>query len=153
MGATRGYSVLNGLLWLTFGVTGMHAVLDAIIPHEIVAGVILIIGFSMASQCVQSVPSRWYPAVLVGIIICFSDYMLGSGLVNTDFKLLGNGYIFISFFYTFFLMMLTDRWFLAAAGVFLALLLCAFIGLIHADALSFEYNQWGTIYGSEKLYG
>jgi hypothetical protein len=153
MGATRGYSVLNGILWLAFGLFGIHGFLNAIIPHEIVAGVIVLIGFSMASQCIQSVPPRWYAAVLVGIVICFGDYITNSGVSKADFRLLGNGYVFLSFLYTFFLMMLTDRWFLAAAGVFLALLLCALVGLIHADQVSAEYNEWGTLHGSEGMYG
>merc|ERR1711953_1092123 len=143
----------NGLLWLIFGLFGIHALADVLIPHEIVSGVLVVIGFSMAAQCVKSVPSRWYPAVLVGLGVCFSDYMLGSGLVNTDVELLGKGYVFISFFYTFLLMMLTDRWFLAAAGIFFALLVCSFVGLIHAKGMNVKYNEFGTLHGSETMYG
>jgi len=149
MGATRGYSFLNGFLWLIIGVFGIHAVLDAIVPHEIVSGIIVVIGFCMAAQAMESVPERWYPAVLFGICVCFSDYMLAGGMANQDIKFLGNGYIFVSLLYTFFLMMLTDRWFLAAAGVFMALLVFSFFGITHGALVEVRYNKYGTLVGSE----
>mmetsp|Transcript_68313 Transcript_68313/g.193531 ORF Transcript_68313/g.193531 Transcript_68313/m.193531 type:complete len:582 (+) Transcript_68313:67-1812(+) len=154
MGATRGYSLLNGVLWLIFGLFGFHALLDAIVPHEIVAGVLIVIGFSMAAQVVAVSPERWYPAVLVGLAICFSDFIIGGmGSSNKDIPLLGNGYVWVSLFYALFLMMLTDRWFLAAALTFLTMVGATFIGLIHASKMNVKYNSQGTIIGSEAMFG
>jgi len=151
MGATRGYSLLNGILWLILGLLGFHAFLDAIIPHEIVSGILVVIGFSMASQVVSCSPTRWYPAVLVGMSICFSDYIIGANTANNDMPLLGNGYVWVSLFYALFLMMLTDRWFIAAALTFLVMAGASFIGLIHAAKLNFKYSDKGTIIGSEQV--
>jgi len=153
MGATRGYSLVNGIMWLFFGLFGFHALLDAIIPHEIVCGILIVIGFSMAAQVVSASPKRWYPAVLVGMGICFSDFIIGgmqSG--NADIPLLGNGYVWVSLFYTLFLMMLTDRWFLFAAGTFVAMAAASFFGLIHAAKMNVKYNDKGTIIGSEAMF-
>ena len=108
MGATRGYSLANGVLRLAFGMFGMHALVDSLVPHEITSGVIVVIGFTMTAQVLHSVPQRWYPAVLVGICVVTADYLVASGVSKaSEFKLLGNGYVFISFLYTFFLMMLS----------------------------------------------
>ncbi|CAE8629384.1 unnamed protein product [Polarella glacialis] len=146
MGATRGYSLLNGLLWLLFGLFGFHAVIDAILPHEIFSGVLVVVGFAMAAQTIESVPKRWYPATLIGLAIMFSEFITGGmGSKNIGMRFLASGHIFISLFYTFFLMMLTDRWFLAAAGVFICLFVFSFVGLIHAEKLSVEYDQFGSI--------
>jgi len=152
MGATRGYSLLNGLLWVIFGLFGVHAVIDKIIPYEVVSGILIVVGFSMASQVVACSPARWYPAVLVGMGICFSDYIIGGfGASTPDIRLLGSGYVWISLFYSLFLMMLTDRWFLAAALTFVVLAGATFIGLIHAAEMNYKYNDKGTIQGSENM--
>ena len=152
MGATRGYSVVNGAMWLVLGFSGMHALVDALVPHEIVSGVLVVIGFSMASQTVASAPPRWYPAVLLGMAICFSDFMVASGVQDAyAFRTLGNGYVFISFLYTFLLMMLIDRWFLHAMAILIVLLLCASCGLIHAERLSLRYTRTGTLAGNEAM--
>mmetsp|Transcript_29690 Transcript_29690/g.84968 ORF Transcript_29690/g.84968 Transcript_29690/m.84968 type:complete len:573 (+) Transcript_29690:87-1805(+) len=153
MGATRGYSLLNGILWLIFGLFGFHALLDAIVPHEIVCGILIVIGFSMASQVIACSPPRWFPAVLVGMSICFSDYIIGGmGSPNPDVPLLGNGYVWVSLFYALFLMMLTDRWFLAAALTFMTMSAATFIGLIHAAKMNVKYTSSGTIRGSEMMF-
>eukprot|EP00854_Cymbomonas_tetramitiformis_P006179 gene6179-7408_t len=44
MGAGRGYSLLNGVAYYIMCLFGMHALLDAIIPHESVLGVICFVG-------------------------------------------------------------------------------------------------------------
>ncbi|CAE8629716.1 unnamed protein product [Polarella glacialis] len=154
MGATHGYSLLNGLLWLVFGLFGIHAVVDAILPHEIFGGVLVVIGFAMASQTIESVPKRWYPATLIGLAIMFSEFIVGGmSSPNMGMRFLASGHLFISLFYTFLLMMLTDRWFLAAAGVFIALFVFSFVGLIHAQKLSVEYDQHGGIKDQNAYFG
>merc|ERR1712083_411121 len=131
---------------LILGVCGFHAFIDTIIPHEIVSGIVVVIGFSMASQVIAITPQRWYPAILVGLGICFPDYLVGAFQVGSlDIALLKNGYVWISLLYAWFLAILIDRWFLAASGVFVLLALATTTGLIHAPKLSLEYNDKGTI--------
>jgi len=152
MGATRGYSLLNGILWLVFGLFGVHAFLQAIIPNEVVSGILIVVGFSMASQVVAVSPPRWYPAVLLGMAVAFSDFIIGGmGGTNTDILLLGNGYVWICLLVSWFLIMLTDRWFLGATVAFAVCFIATFIGLIHANQMNYKYDDKGTIYGSEGL--
>lgn len=152
MGAKRGYSVLNGFLYLIFGIFGLQGVIDAFLPHECVLGVIVVIGFSMAAQVVESVPPRWYACVILGMLIGVADYGAGGlGSASVELSFMANGYIWISFLYTFVLMLLTDRWFLGAAGVFAVMVPLTFIGLIHARKLNVKYDNKGTIQGEENL--
>jgi len=152
MGATRGYSLLNGVVWLVFGLFGVHALLQAIIPNEVVAGILIVVGFSMAAQVCASSPVRWYPAALLGMAIAFSDFIIGGmGGTNTDIILLGNGYVWICLLYSWFLMMLTDRWFLGASLAFVVCAVATFFGVIHANEMNFKYTDKGTINGSEGL--
>merc|ERR1712151_738297 len=74
MGATRGYSLLNGTIYLLMGFFGLHSVLGALIPHQAVLGIILIVGLSIASQTVASCPTRWFPAFFLSSIIGMADW-------------------------------------------------------------------------------
>merc|ERR1719440_809973 len=67
LGGTRGYSFLNGFMWLIIGGVSLHPLLDAILPHEIILGVLVAIGMSIAAINFEVCPKRWYPAVLIGM--------------------------------------------------------------------------------------
>lgn len=151
MGAKRGYSLACGAVNFLLGMFGLHSIVDAILPHEIVSGVLICIGIGMASECFYAVPKRWYPAVALGLTICFADFIVSNGVVAAVVQVVQNGYVFSSFLYCFLVMMVIDRWFLGAAAVSLILALTALVGLIHAEKLSFEYHEDGTIKGSEAL--
>merc|ERR1712217_242350 len=139
---------------MVFGLFGVHSFIGAVVPHEAILGIIFVVGFSMVAQVIESVPRRWYPAVLVGMIIGVCDYAVaGLNSPNKDVVFLQNGYLFISFFYTFFCMMLIDRWFLAATWIFLVMVPFTAVGIIHAGVLNFKYNSRGTIVGNEDQGG
>lgn len=154
MGAKRGYSLLNGITYFVMGLFGFHGIIGAILPTEAVVPVLMLVGFGIASQAVESVPPRWYPAVILGMVIGISDYAVGGlGASNLNITFLSNGYLFMSFFYAFFLMMLIDRWFLYAMTVFLVMALFAYIGILHAANLNVKYDDRGTIKDNENQGG
>ncbi|KAL1526145.1 hypothetical protein AB1Y20_014873 [Prymnesium parvum] len=143
-GATRGYSLLNGVVYFVMGMTGLHGMLNAVLPHEIVLGVLVCIGFTIASQCVEVVPRRWIPAVMIGLAIAWSDYMVVNGADNTfgagnDIAILGASYVWVAMFWTFALMMLIDRWFVSATVIFLIMAALTSCGVMHSAQISFEY--------------
>jgi len=74
MGGSRGYSVLNGILFFLIGISGFHAVLDAIIPREAVVPVVAFVGLMMASETIEITPKRWRPAILLGMLIPMFDW-------------------------------------------------------------------------------
>ena len=65
-------------------------------------------------------PPRWYPAVILGIALCFSDLMINPAIGGSTpgVSQIAVGYVFKSFGTAWVLMMLTDRWFKASALVF-----------------------------------
>lgn len=144
-GATRGYSVVNGLCWFIVGMAGMHALLDALIPHEILLGSLVCVGFVIVQQTFEAAPPRWYPAVAIGICICFSDYITNlMGLTpNKDVQVFAVGYVWTSCLWSFALMMLTDRWFGASAIIFFVLGTFSAIGVVHSSQPGFEYDKTG----------
>lgn len=139
-GGTRGYSLVNGILFFIMGMAGLHPLVDGILPHEIILGVIICIGFTIAGQCIEETPKRWYPAVLLGLAITFSDIMGVNG-VSGNTPIWQNGYIFVSMLYTFLFCMLADRWFWSAAWILIIMALCTSFGLIHSRQLELDYKD------------
>jgi AGZA family xanthine/uracil permease-like MFS transporter len=143
-GATRGYSVLNGALYCVMGLFGLHAVLDAGLPHEIVLGVLVCVGFMIVQQTIECVPERWYPATMIGIAVCFTDWTMtntadGSPPV-VGLRTFDEGYIVNSLLLTFLLMMLTDRWYLHAVVILILMAVLTFIGIMHSDLVMVDFK-------------
>lgn len=74
MGGSRGYSLLNGILFFIIGISGFHAILDAIIPREAVVPLVAFVGIMMASETIEITPRRWRPAILLGMLIPVFDW-------------------------------------------------------------------------------
>lgn len=148
-GATRGYSLINGLMYFIVGMVGAHGLLDAIIPHEILLGSLVCVGFVIVQQTFEEAPSRWYPAVAIGICICFSDFIVNlMGLTpDPSIKVFSSGYVWVSFLWTWFFMMLTDRWFKMAALVFVILGCMTAVGFCHSAQAGFVYDADGMHVG------
>eukprot|EP00929_Paragymnodinium_shiwhaense_P042741 TRINITY_DN2206_c0_g2_i10.p1 TRINITY_DN2206_c0_g2~~TRINITY_DN2206_c0_g2_i10.p1 ORF type:complete len:633 (-),score=74.48 TRINITY_DN2206_c0_g2_i10:470-2368(-) len=152
MGATRGYSLLNGFSYAVISALGLHAVLAACIPHEAVLGVICFIGLSIAAHTVKLCPKRWYPAFFAGAVIGFADWSISTlapekGGVNSPLGFLKEGGLFISFLYTWGFSALTDRRFALSAYVWALAAALASVGIIHATAIN-GWDSTGTIKGT-----
>jgi len=75
MGASRGYGLLNGVIFFVIGITGSHGLLNAIIPRETVVVVVMFVGFMIAAETVDLTPKRWRPAVILGMMIPSFDWV------------------------------------------------------------------------------
>jgi len=148
MGAGKGYSLLNGCLYLLMGWTGLHAFLNALIPHEAVLGIIAFVGLSIASQACELCP-RWYPAFFAGAVVAFTDWAGVSqyepNAYDKKLAFLHDGYLFISLFLMLGLTTLTDRKFLQSASVWFSAAVCFSFGLIHSKKLGWP----GSIEGKD----
>jgi len=146
-GATRGYSALCGIFFLVFGLSGLYGILDSLIPHDIYVGILACIGMLIAGQCVEVTPKRWYPAIMMGLAICWSDMIQVWGADNrpftdgvNDILVLSPSYLWTSMLWTFLLMMLIDRWWASATVILLVMTFLTSVGLIHSGEISVDYT-------------
>eukprot|EP00929_Paragymnodinium_shiwhaense_P042735 TRINITY_DN2206_c0_g1_i2.p1 TRINITY_DN2206_c0_g1~~TRINITY_DN2206_c0_g1_i2.p1 ORF type:complete len:400 (-),score=16.74 TRINITY_DN2206_c0_g1_i2:10-1209(-) len=152
MGATRGYSLLNGIAYAVAGAFGLHAMLAAVIPHEAVLGCICFVGLAITESTLKICPKRWYPAFFVGTILSFADFSITAlapdkGGVNSPLGFLKEGYLFISLLYTWGFTTLTDRHFAGSACVWAATAAFASVGIIHSPSVG-AWDHTGTVKNS-----
>merc|ERR1711988_795528 len=93
---------------------------------------------------IESVPVRWYPATMIGIAVCFTDWIQtntadGSPPV-AGLRTFDEGYIVNSLLLTFLLMMLTDRWYLHAVVILILMAVLTFIGIMHSDLVMVDFK-------------
>eukprot|EP00397_Hematodinium_sp_SG-2012_P028397 GEMP01029895.1.p1 GENE.GEMP01029895.1~~GEMP01029895.1.p1 ORF type:complete len:624 (+),score=109.36 GEMP01029895.1:220-2091(+) len=148
-GAGRGYSLMNGIVYLVFGIFGFHSLIAAFIPPEAVLGVIAFVGLMIAKQTIELTPPPWLPAILVGCIPPFASVLAANG--NNFSKrgalgisLLEGGYLFTSLLWTVAFIAVTDRKLLHAAGYWGICALLATFGVIHSKTLGIM-DKTGTI--------
>ena len=76
MGAGRGYSILNGFMFLITSTFGIVAVLAGVIPVPVIAPILVFVGISMVSQAFGSVERKYFPAVTLAMIPYFANYVM-----------------------------------------------------------------------------
>src|SRR5690606_16275640 len=63
--AGRGYSIVNGIVFLVGSTLGIIAAMSAIIPLPVVAPILVFVGMSMVSQAFTSIPTKHFPAAVL----------------------------------------------------------------------------------------
>lgn len=76
MGAGRGYSILNGVVYLLAAMFGLVAAMSAIIPVAVVAPILVFVGVSMVSTAFQSNETKYFPAVAISMLPYVSNYLM-----------------------------------------------------------------------------
>ncbi|MCC5909233.1 MAG: NCS2 family permease [Clostridiaceae bacterium] len=76
MNAGRGYSVLNGGVFILASLFGIVAALSRIIPVPVIAPILVFVGISMVAQAFASVPHRHYPAVVIAMFPYLANYIM-----------------------------------------------------------------------------
>lgn len=144
MGAGRGYSILNGLVYAVATMFGLIAMLAAIIPVSVVAPILVFVGMSMIATAFQTNDTRYYPAVALAMLPYFGNYVMtrfnntaGEAVANISSGIvpLGQGAMFTAILIGAMTVATIDHQFRKAA-IFAA---CAagfsFVGLMHAPRL------------------
>lgn len=167
-GARLGYSLLNGvaLLFITF--TGLISLLLEVIPVESILPILVYIGIVISSQAFSSVPSKYYPAIVVAIIPWLADWtrnavdiVLGAagtsatqvgyealktaGINYGGMLSLGSGSIIIGMLLGTFTVYIIDHKFIHAAGASFIGGVLAFFGIIHSSRVGINVNLEMTI--------
>ncbi len=155
MNAGRGYSVVNGFVFLiasTFGIIGAMA---KMIPLPVIAPILVFVGMSMVSQAFGSVKKEHYPAVVLAMFPPYlANYLAGkfSGsapealeAVSTSVMPLSQGAMFTAIIWGAMLAYIIDDELEKAAKVSLVGAAMAAIGFIHAPKLAFLYDYKFTL--------
>jgi AGZA family xanthine/uracil permease-like MFS transporter len=147
--ARRGYSIINGIVFLIASMFGIIAVLSEIIPLPVIAPILVFVGMSMVVQSFTSVPKRHFPAVVLAMIPYLANYMQSKfansapealEAVSTAIIPLGNGAMFIALIWGAILVFIIDNEFIKASVTSVIAALLAAIGLIHAPKLSLFHD-------------
>ncbi|MFQ5413376.1 MAG: NCS2 family permease [Phycisphaerae bacterium] len=158
LGARAGYSVLNGLVIAVICLTGVVALVGALVPIEVGIGIVLWIGLIITAQAFQTTPRAHAPAVAIGLFPAIAAWgatvalgvfgaargatlqsLLGAdraahtnGFLLHGLIVLERGYIFTCMFGAAAAACLIDRKFLPAGAWYAAAALLTLTGLCHA---------------------
>ncbi|GAK12845.1 uracil permease [Geomicrobium sp. JCM 19039] len=76
MGAGRGYSLLNGIVFAIAAVFGLIGALSSVIPTAAVAPILVFAGVSMLATAFHSNAKKYYPAVVIAILPYVANYIM-----------------------------------------------------------------------------
>jgi len=153
MNAGRGYSVLNGVVFLLASTLGIIAAMSKIIPIAVIAPILVFVGISMVSQAFNSVEKKHFPAVVIAMFPYFANYIMtrfngaaGEVVANLSSGIvpLGQGAMFTGLIWGAILVFIIDDKFDHAAYAAIAGALLSAVGFMHAPKLSlfFDYQYF-----------
>jgi len=166
LGARTGYSLLNGIFFVTITLFGMVNLINKVVPMEAGIAIVLWIGIIISAQAYQATPREHAPAVVVGLFPAFAAWGLnvlkqgymgaGTTLAEQAMKgvpingftgmiALNSGFIFTSMILSAISVFLIERDFLKASFWSLAGAVLSFFGLIHTYI--FSGNDVLPLYG------
>ncbi|SEM75083.1 putative MFS transporter, AGZA family, xanthine/uracil permease [Mesobacillus persicus] len=145
MGAGRGYSILNAIVFGLAAMSGVIAAMAAIIPLAAVAPILVFVGMSMVGTAFTSNDKKYYPAVAIAMLPYLANYVMtrfnnAAGEVVSNISLgivpLGQGALFTAILLGAMTVAIIDRNFKQAIIFSLIASLLSFIGFIHAPKLA-----------------
>ena len=147
--ARRGYSVLNGIVFLLASTFGVVAVLSQVIPLSAIAPILVFVGMSMIVQTFSSVDKKHFPAVIVAMFPYLANYLQSKfanaapdalEAVSEAVVPLGQGAMFTGLLWGAIVVFIIDDRFDRAAVIALFGAVLSAIGLIHAPSLSILHH-------------
>jgi len=162
MGAGRGYSIANGIVYVIAALFGLIAVISAIIPISAIAPIMVFVGFSMIVTAYQTVEQKYYPAVAIAMIPYFANYIMtrfdgdaGDVVAGISESIvpLGQGALISAIIIGAIVVHIIDYDFKKATIFSLIGAGLSFIGIIHAPALAFNASpQYAIAYVVIGIY-
>ncbi|OZU87804.1 uracil permease [Virgibacillus indicus] len=150
MGAGRGYSILNGIVYVLAAMFGLVAVISSIIPLSAIAPIMVFIGISMIATAYQTSHSKYFPAIAIAMIPYFSNYIMtrfNSGAeevvagISSAIVPLGQGALISAIILGAIVVCIIDVDFKRASLFSFSGMLLSFFGIIHAPAIAFNASQ------------
>lgn len=149
MNSGRGYSVLNGAVFLVASTFGIIAAMSKIIPVAVISPILVFVGISMVSQAFSSVENKHYPAVVLAMFPYFANYIMtrfngGAGEIVKNLSIgivpLGQGAMFTGLIWGAVLVFILDNQYQKAAYTSLAAAVLSATGFMHAPKLGLMTN-------------
>lgn len=157
VGARNGYSVLNAFAMLTLTIFGLFGLVQAIIPIEAVAPIIMFVGLVISADAFETVPFRHIPAVVLGFmpsIVDWSRNQCSPGAVDGSNATCGNtapntagmaamafGSLLVAMVLSGMFAHICDRKYLQSALWALGGSALSLFGIIHAPAASIDFDN------------
>jgi adenine/guanine/hypoxanthine permease len=152
MNAGRGYSILNGIVFLVAAMTGVIAALAAIIPVPVIAPILVFVGITMVSQAFISAKEKYTPAVVIAMFPYLANYVVGkfnkgpidvdtsgaflTNLTSPGLVPLSQGAMFTAIVWGAIMAYIIDRHYHKAAIMSLIGAVLSFVGIMHAPKLA-----------------
>ncbi|MFD1361461.1 NCS2 family permease [Lentibacillus salinarum] len=147
MGGGRGYSIINGVVYIFAAIFGLIAVISAVIPISAIAPIMVFVGLSMIVTAYQTSDKKYFPAIAVAMLPYFANYIAtrfedDAGAVVNDISVsiipFGQGALISGIILGAIVVHIIDMDFFRAAMFSFAGTVLSFIGIIHAPALAFN---------------
>lgn len=147
MGAGRGYSILNAIVFGIAAITGVVAAFSAIIPLAAIAPILVYVGMSMVGTAYSSNDKKYYPAVGIAMLPYIANYVMtrfnnAAGDVvegiSTGIVPLGQGAMFTAILLGSITVAIIDKNFKQATIFSLIAAFLSFVGFMHAPSLAFN---------------
>lgn len=149
MNAGRGYSVLNGAVFMLASLFGIVAAMSEIIPLPVIAPILVFVGISMVSQAFSSVPHKHFPAVVIAMFPYLANYIMTrfnniapeavEGLSSAVVPL-GQGAMFMGIIWGAMTVYIIDNNYKKATITALAASALSIFGFMHAPNLGFMHD-------------
>ena len=146
MNAGRGYSILNGVVFLLAASIGLIGALSQIIPLAVIAPILVFVGITMVANAFTTSPQRHAPAVALAMIPYLANFIMSrfngaapAAVANMSPAVvpLGQGAMFTALLWGALACFFIDRqWFRAAAASGILTVLAS-VGIIHGPKLAF----------------
>lgn len=146
MGAGRGYSIANGVVYVVAAAFGLIGAIAEIIPKAVIAPILVFVGMVMVGSAFRNVPARHAPAVAIAMFPYLANFLntrfgaaapealegISSGLVP-----LAQGALTTAMLWGALTVFMIDRQWLRGTVAALTLAVFAAFGIIHAPQLGF----------------
>jgi len=144
------YALLNCTLFMVFALFSVFAVIAAAVPLPAVCPLIFFVGMMICQEAMASMPTRQYPAFIVGLFPSTLDWAITSGVnyggigTNAYFGLaaLKPGAILLSTFLCAISIHFIDRKYGAAMAWCIMAAILSAVGLLHQDGVAASAEAW-----------
>lgn len=145
--ATSNFALIIGVIYFILGLTGLIAVVTAIIPVASVLPILMFIGLISFQGTLATTEAKYFGAVGLAMIFPITEFFGGVAGTNMpeSLKLLMSGSMIIAIIWSSIIALAVDGEFKKMSYFFFGGGVCTFFGLIHSPVIQLNANLSLTI--------